>query len=487
MLTESRFEPYLAEKLKSRYEKYFNDDFDNIRIILASELENISKDVDGKYKEIIKKVRYYKNRYIEKFITNKKTNTYKKLLFAREEYNDVLNGKRTLESFEKYFGASSIEEYEKLLFKDIYEWKSNDEALLSECPFLDTMHKLSIKTVFKNDVMLLYCRFLKEKNMKELNIKRFPTVFGSMPIDTTNRLKYIQEDIDDSVDNLMGMETIDKIIENSDSRLIIQLENNLYNNLAENKNTESLMTQIALLKAIKAMNDMDKQIISYFFNIFYMSPMDNEVIKYTYEIAEGCNYSKSKNNLDAIEASILKLSKIRLEHTVEIQDVSKEIVGTLIEATIDKYKNKKNQVKVKCGSFLQELIITNSSYNFNKESFDELNKDSQQFALWFQKRRLNRVYEMKEQYSEDVYDVIPIVDVMKAILWNTIVMEKRIRRTKNSVEDLKKNELVIRDWKYDSRKQLLSVLYIPLPKFVIKNILEKNFKEGSFIEGNIIK
>ena len=75
MLTESRFEPYLAEKLKSRYEKYFNDDFDNIRIILASELENISKDVDGKYKEIIKKVRYYKNRYIEKFITNKKTNT----------------------------------------------------------------------------------------------------------------------------------------------------------------------------------------------------------------------------------------------------------------------------------------------------------------------------------------------------------------------------------------------------------------------------
>ena len=94
---------------------------------------------------------------------------------------------------------------------------------------------------------------------------------------------------------------------------------------------------------------------------------------------------------------------------------------------------------------------------------------------------------MKEQYSEDVYDVIPIVDVMKAILWNTIVMEKRIRRTKNSVEDLKKNELVIRDWKYDSRKQLLSVLYIPLPKFVIKNILEKNFKEGSFIEGNIIK
>ena len=176
-----------------------------------------------------------------------------------------------------------------------------------------------------------------------------------------------------------------------------------------------------------------------------------------------------------------------MENTVEIQDVSKEIVGTLIEATIDKYKNKKNQVKVKCGSFLQELIITNSSYNFIKESFDELNKDSQQFALWFQKRRLNRVYEMKEQYSEDVYDVIPIVDVMKAILWNTIVMEKRIRRTKNSVEDLKKNELVIRDWKYDSRKQLLSVLYIPLPKFVIKNILEKNFKEGSFIEGNIIK
>ena len=476
------FDLYLSERLKAKYEECLNDDFDSVRIMMSEDLEKISKDVNSNYKELIRQARRYKRTYIEKYIKNKNSEINKKLAFVRQEYQDVLNGKKPMEDFKAYFG--SVEEYEKELLKDIEEWKENDEMLLSQCPFLKELHKLSIKSVFKNDIKILYCRFIKENKIKDANVKRFPSLFSDMPIDTTNRLKFIDNlDNDDVIKNLFKMKTIDKVINNNDSKLIIKLENDLYNSLVEDKDTKTLMTQIALLKAMKAMNDMDKQIISYFFNIFYMYPMEDTIVKYTHEIAEGCNYSKSKNNLTAIENCIIKLSKIRLEHTVKVEGIVKKIVGTLIEANIEQYENSKNKVEVKCGSFLQELIITNSSYNFNKESFDALNKDSQQFAIWFQKRRISKVYEMKDNYYEDVYDDIAIEEAMKAILWNTTILKKKVKRIKEALDDLKNNELVIKDWKYNSRSQVFSVLYIPLPMAVVKTIHEKKFIEGSFVEG----
>ena len=88
------FDLYLSERLKAKYEECLNDDFDSVRIMMSEDLEKISKDVNSNYKELIRQARRYKRTYIEKYIKNKNSEINKKLAFVRQEYQDVLNGKK---------------------------------------------------------------------------------------------------------------------------------------------------------------------------------------------------------------------------------------------------------------------------------------------------------------------------------------------------------------------------------------------------------
>ncbi|CDM70388.1 Hypothetical protein CM240_3271 [Clostridium bornimense] len=124
----------------------------------------------------------------------------------------------------------------------------------------------------------------------------------------------------------------------------------------------------------------------------------------------------------------------------------------------------------------------NSSYNFNKEAYDNLSKDAQQYAVWYQKRRLKQATKVPNNEEE-----ITIVKAMEAILWNVKRSDLRIKRILKSLEELKNNKLVIEDYEYIKKKKSLIIKYIDLPQSIIEKIIDKNFQEGQYIEGKIIK
>ena len=76
---------------------------------------------------------------------------------------------------------------------------------------------------------------------------------------------------------------------------------------------------------------------------------------------------------------------------------------------------------------------------------------------------------------------------MEAILWNVKRSDLRIKRILRSLEELKNNKLVIEDYEYIKKKKSLIIKYIDLPQSIIEKIIDKNFEEGQYIEGKIIK
>ena len=476
------FREYVIKRLKQKYQSFFKDDFEDILMIMAPELQGISLSDDESYKKFVRKIRATKKRFIDNFVKNKNNEVYIKLQSIRYEYDRVIKNEISIEEFKEYHKVSSIEEYEKILFEGINLWKDNDDALLTEFTYINSISRRSIKSAFKNDIILVYYQYLKTKKYNnDTNIKRIPTVFGSMPLDPTNMASFVTKEEDEKLQKeIATMDTIDKLIcdnEEESERLLMKLEKDAYLKLVAGKDVMDVVTQIALLKATKAMNDIDKEIISYFFSLFYNAPLDTEITVYMSDIAQGCGLTLHKRNYKAIRDSVIKLGKISLEY--QIEGVS--IVGNIISAYIDE-NDDRDKVTVACGPFLKKLLIMNSSYNFNKEAYDNLSKDAQQYAVWYQKRRLKQATKIPNNEEE-----ITIVKAMEAILWNVKRSDLRIKRILRSLEELKNNKLVIEDYEYIKKKKSLIIKYIDLPQSIIEKIIDKNFEEGQYIEGKIIK
>ena len=476
------FREYVIKRLKQKYQSFFKDDFEDILMIMAPELQGISLSDDESYKKFVRKIRATKKRFIDNFVKNKNNEVYIKLQSIRYEYDRVIKNEISIEEFKEYHKVSSIEEYEKILFEGINLWKDNDDALLTEFTYINSISRRSIKSAFKNDIILVYYQYLKTKKYNnDTNIKRIPTVFGSMPLDPTNMASFVTKEEDEKLQKeIATMDTIDKLIcdnEEESERLLMKLEKDAYLKLVAGKDVMDVVTQIALLKATKAMNDFDKEIISYFFSLFYNAPLDTEITVYMSDIAQGCGLTLHKRNYKAIRDSVIKLGKISLEY--QIEGVS--IVGNIISAYIDE-NDDRDKVTVACGPFLKKLLIMNSSYNFNKEAYDNLSKDAQQYAVWYQKRRLKQATKIPNNEEE-----ITIVKAMEAILWNVKRSDLRIKRILRSLEELKNNKLVIEDYEYIKKKKSLIIKYIDLPQSIIEKIIDKNFEEGQYIEGKIIK
>ena len=476
------FREYVIKRLKQKYQSFFKDDFEDILMIMAPELQSISLSDDESYKKFVRKIRATKKRFIDNFVKNKNNEVYIKLKSIRYEYDRVIKNEISIEEFKEYHKVSSIEEYEKILFEGINLWKDNDDALLTEFTYINSISRRSIKSAFKNDIILVYYQYLKTKKYNnDTNIKRIPTVFGSMPLDPTNMASFVTKEEDEKLQKeIATMDTIDKLIcdnEEESERLLMKLEKDAYLKLVAGKDVMDVVTQIALLKATKAMNDFDKEIISYFFSLFYNAPLDTEITVYMSDIAQGCGLTLHKRNYKAIRDSVIKLGKISLEY--QIEGVS--IVGNIISAYIDE-NDDRDKVTVACGPFLKKLLIMNSSYNFNKEAYDNLSKDAQQYAVWYQKRRLKQATKIPNNEEE-----ITIVKAMEAILWNVKRSDLRIKRILRSLEELKNNKLVIEDYEYIKKKKSLIIKYIDLPQSIIEKIIDKNFEEGQYIEGKIIK
>ena len=478
------FKIYVSDKLKSRYELKFKDNFDDIIMLMIDEIEKIAMNPEVEYKKLFKKIKATKKRYIDTFMKNKETDVYVQLTAIRIEYKKVVNGEISLEEFQSFFQVSSVEEYEKNLFSKIINWKDKEEALLTEFPYLDVLSKKSVKSAFKNDILLSCYYYIKNTNVAQQdnsNIKMIPSVFGTLPIDTTNKATYISEEEVTALENeIMNLDTIDKLIcdnKEEKEKLIMKLEKDAYLRIVNGKDVSDVLTQIALIRATKAMNNLDKEIISYFFSLFYNAPLASDITCYVSEIAEGCGLTKNKKNYINIKDSIKKLSRIVLEHHIE--DAS--VIGNMINVYMDK-DNDRDKIVVSCGPFLKKLLIMNSSYNFDKASYDNLSRDAQQYAVWYQKRRLKQALH-DSQYEE----TITITKAMEAIVWNTVRFDRRIKRIVESLSELKANKLVIKDYFHDDKRGTIKISYIPLPQSIVEKIMSKNFQEGQLIEGKIVK
>ena len=110
-------------------------------------------------------------------------------------------------------------------------------------------------------------------NHKE--ITRIPRVLSNIPFDPTNKKDYFtveeKRELDD-IDNFSLDGTIDKLISSNSNELIMKLEKRTYLRIEEGKQTQDLITQIAFLKAAKALNNLDLKIIFHsksFLKVYY--------------------------------------------------------------------------------------------------------------------------------------------------------------------------------------------------------------------------
>jgi len=65
-------------------------------------------------------------------------------------------------------------------------WKENQSALLTDFPYLQVIPKRSLKAAYKNDIFIMFYRYIcsyEEKN----DLTKVPTIFSNILVDTTNR------------------------------------------------------------------------------------------------------------------------------------------------------------------------------------------------------------------------------------------------------------------------------------------------------------
>lgn len=463
---------------KNSYERLVKGKFDEFYYSLSTDMENIV-DINKRdiiYKNLNTTIKKTKSRWFNKYISSKKTMEYKEIEAAAFHYNKVRKGEMTLEKFQMLYDAKDIENLKMRLLGPIYKWKDNEDALLTEYPYLKEQTKKSLTAAYRNDILKLYYIFIRD-NSKE--VTRIPSVLGNIPVDPTNKKDYFDEDEKEQLDNLdeFTLEgTIDKLIYTpmSKNELIMKLEKKTYLRIESGKESQDLITQIALIKATKALNNLDARIISHYYTHFHNIVSGTSIDKYISDLVRELGLSDSKANYKNVEDSLRKIGSIRLESP---EYDGRELKGSLLEIFID-VKDGRKVAKVYLGAFLKNLILMDSSLNFNKDVYDKLSADAQQIAIWLQNRRLKGAID-----SNEFTDHIPLKEFADAILMNTKSIYKQRDRIITSLTELKECYLIVRDFIYEKKEFGFIIKYIELPSNVIKKIQNKEFKSGELIEG----
>ena len=428
------------------------------------------------YKNLTNSIKRTKTRWLNKYVNGSNNSLSEDIEYAEHFYKRVLEGVYEPDKFVMIYGVNNIDEYKKKMFNELYTWRDNEDALLSSYKYIGTFQKRSITLAFRSDILKLYYDFLTNNAKSVITI---PSVLINFSIDTTNKKDYLKDDEKEFLDDNLSLEgTIDRLIVNKENqqKLLMKLEKQVYLRIEEGKDSLDIITQIALLKAIKQLNSLDTRIISHYYTHFYNIVADKSVDKYIGDLVSELGLSDSKKNTDAVIKSLLKIGSIRLESE---NYEGREIKGTLFEVSISERDGRKF-AQVFLGGFLRTLIIMDSSFNFNKDVFDLLSNDAQQIAIWLQNRRLKMVLE-----SEDFKDVIAIQRFTDAILMSTKSIYKKRDRIINALDELKQYKLIVKNYEYIKKNYEFVISYIELPESVIKKIKNKEFKTGELIEGQI--
>lgn len=457
------FKNEIYKTLKPKYEKLLKENFEPFFISLSGDIKRLDNIYNKELivKNLSRSIKTTKTRWLNKILNDNNSTISKDIKFSEYQYKKVLSKELSLEQFKIYFGVSDSKTYKTQLLEKVLLWKTDNNTLLTDFMYLSDLSKSSIKTGFKNDILILYSRYDKEIEEINNNVTRVPSILGDIPIDTTGRVDLLTVDQKKKLDKYADLNensTIDRFImigQEEQNELLIQLEKSTYLQIKSGGNpllVNDLLTQIAFIKAVKYLNRLDVKIIRYYYTHFHKMVLGEPIIKSINLIVKDIGLTDGIKNYEAVEDSIAKLGSIKLSYNIEGTSVN----GVFLESKIYTLNGAKI-AEVYLGNILKELIIKKSTLEYDESVFNSLSDDSQQLAIWLQKRRY-RAEINKQSFSEDIY----LNEFSTAIYWNTKNHYRQRDRIKASLEELKKNEIIIKDFTYYSKMFQFNVEYIEL-------------------------
>lgn len=457
------FKNEIYKTLKPKYEKLLKENFEQFFLSLSGDIKRLDNIYNKELvvKNLSRSIKTTKTRWLNKVLNDKNSTISKDIKFSEYQYKKVLSKELSLEQYKIYFGTSDSNLYKTQLMEKILFWKNDTNTLLTEFMYLSDLSKNSIKTGFKNDILILYSRYDKEIDEINNNVTRVPSILGDIPIDTTGRVDLLTADQKKKLDKYTDLNensTIDRFImigQEEQNELLIQLEKSTYLQIKSGANpllVNDLLTQIAFIKAVKYLNRLDVKIIRYYYTHFHKMVLGEPIIKSVNLIVKDIGLTDGIKNYEAVEDSIAKLGSIKLSYNIEGTSVN----GVFLESKIYTLNGAKI-AEVYLGNILKELIIKKSTLEYDESVFNSLSDDSQQLAIWLQKRRY-RAEINKQSFSEDIY----LNEFSTAIYWNTKSHYRQRDRIKASLEELKKNEIIIKDYTYYSKMFQFNVEYLGL-------------------------
>ena len=472
----------IYNKLKSKYEEIFKKDFQAFFKTTILEMD-ISDNADIEIKALLSKViRPTKKRWI-KMITNNAGSSFNKNLELVKLSIEKANGDN--EEISKIFcllGVKSIEEYEKSEFNKLQKWVTDDDKLLSEFVHLKELKNKSILSAFRNDITLSYLMNMESteeaQNSNKPEMTKVPAIFSQIPIDVTGKIDYLTTDQKNSLscknDSILTLDKLISLEGNEQEEILMKLEKKTYLEIKNGGNPDNYldtMTQIALLKSIKYLNSFDTKIVNYYYNHFEHIVTGTPIDKSLYEITMELNMPNTSAYTEYVENSLAKLGSINMTYNIE----GNKLYGNLLSCMIYT-KNGVKRAKVFLGAILQNLVIKDSAFEYDKDIYNSLSDTSRQLALWLQKRRYNLAL---NKDSQTTTEEIGLLEFSNTIYFKTKRADRRRNTILKSLEELKASKLIVRDFNYTKKSNTITIEYVDL------TIMEKN-KLG-ILDNDLIK
>ncbi|MGG7060122.1 hypothetical protein ACQPUY_15415 [Clostridium nigeriense] len=483
-----KLEEEVISKFKIKYEQLINKDFNDFYSGLAIQLNQLyySMDKDLVIKNLkYNNIRMTKIRWVKKILTDKNSSIKKEIDSAKLHYQKVSSKEMSIEKFEAFYGAKNIDEYILSKTKYLEEWKSNEHALLTEFQYISSLSKRSITAAFKNDILLFFVTKCKEEEIKNKTVTLIPSILSDIPIDTTSRIDFLSDEQKKSLEespDIINPSTIDKLImigEEDQDKILMQLEKMTYLEIKRGARADKfldMMTQIALLKSVKYLNSVDVNIIRYYYTHLEKMVLGEPIDKTIYQIVTDLGMPNTLQYYELVENSIAKLGSMNLSYDIEGNSIHGNLLGCMI---YEDGGTKKATVYL--GPILQAVVLKKSTFEYDEATFNSLSSDSQQLAIWFQKRRYRSAIN-----NQGYNDIIALGMFSTAIYWNTKRKDRQRDRILAALKELKEKNLIIKDYLYDKKIYQFSIEYIPLSprelsKLEINNTSHSNvLKEGNY-------
>ena len=464
-LNEIKEEIY--NKLKSKYEELFKKDF---KIFFKTTI--LEMDTDLEIKALLSKViRPTKKRWIKMITNNKESSFNKNLELVRLSIEKANGDDEEISKILGLLGVKSIEEYEKSEFNKLQKWVNDDNKLLSEFVHLSELRNKSILSAFRNDITLSYLINLESteepQTINKVSVTKVPAIFSQIPIDVTGKIDYLTTDQKKSLDcENDSVLTLDKLISlegNEQEEILMKLEKKTYLEIKNGGNPDNYldtMTQIALLKSIKYLNSFDTKIVNYYYNHFEHVVTGTPIDKSLYEITMELNMPNTSAYTEYVENSLAKLGSMNMTYNIE----GNKLYGNLLSCMIYT-KNGVKRAKVFLGAILQNLVIKDSAFEYDKDIYNNLSDASKQLAVWLQKRRYNLAL---NKTSQTRTEEIELVEFSNTIYFKTKRADRRRNTILKSLEELKTRKLIVTDFNYTKKSNTITIEYVAL------TIREKN-------------